>query len=407
MANKFDKSKFLIGAYFFNKEIYDDVHMKELADCGVDFLVAVDNDPALAELCKKYGIGIIAHNNIPGWWGGNGDNAGQYGKNLPLEKFDEIQKNYKPDDIIWGDYIVDEPNSKDFKHINEVCKKYREIYPGKLDFVNLYPNYASVPTNNDEETISQLGNKTYEEHIAQYVRDIDLNYICYDFYPYTGRPYDTYLENFDITAKACRRSNRDLWLIIQSGAWKKEDILDEYQILWQVNLCLAYGTSVIMHASYCKGWWDETTSCVDLKGEKNVTYYYVQRINKYLHEFGPQLLNYRNTAVYVNGDISKSHIKIRPQLLKQNNDIGEDIIDTDIVINADGAVLTGYFIGNTNNKKAVLLVNTNDPFNKDDVVNVNVSFKNNTVPVLYINGNQSQYTNSMTIKSGESVFIVY
>ncbi|MCL2517843.1 MAG: hypothetical protein FWF15_04700 [Oscillospiraceae bacterium] len=408
MSISFDRSKFLIGAYFFNKDLYDDAHVKEVADCGIDFLVAVDAAKPLLDLCKKYDIGMINHSNIPGWWGGDGDNAGKYKDHMPLTKLEVQKEKYADGDAIIGDYIVDEPNAKDFKHINEVIKKYSELFPGKFPFVNLYPNYASVPSNTDAEAVSQLGNATYLEHIAQYVEEIDNDYICYDFYPFTGRPYDSYIENFDIVAKACRKSKRDMWVIIQTGAWTADKILDEFQIRWQAYLSLAYGTNIIMHACYCKGWWDETTSCVNLAGNKNVTYDYAKNINEELHALGETFMKYYNTGVYVNGDITKAEAKIKPQLEWQNANTGEDILNDNIVVKADGAVFTGYFKEKCGTGSAVMLVNTNNPYEKNDGVNIILNFKNNVSATIFIKGKPRPLNKaSLSLASGEGVFITF
>ena len=389
--NNFDRNKLLIGAYFFTPDSYDDAHVKAAADSGIDFLVSVSLTENLLALCENYNVGLMANSNYNMWWGGDGDNAGKYYEYMPIDKVTAGKESFLSGSALIGDYLVDEPNAKDFKHINDVIAKYRELYPDKLPFINLYPNYASVPSNTDAQAISQLGNATYAEHIEQYIREIDLDYICYDFYPYTGRPFDTYIENFDVVAKACRKYNKDMWVIIQTGAWKAEDILDEYQIRWQTNLCLAYGSNIIMHACYCKGWWDETTSCVNLKGEKNVTYDYARNINAELNELSDTFMKYYSTGVYVHGDISKSHEKIRPQLEWQNDNVCADILNDNVTIKADGAVFTGYFNEKNGGGKAVLIVNTNNPYDENDTLDVEVTF-NGEVSIV-------------TLKSGEGKFI--
>jgi hypothetical protein len=370
----------------------------------------------------RYAKGYLSGNNVMANFDRNSDN---WHKKLasgiltmPLDKLESLKDSYTDGCALWGDYLVDEPNSKDFKHIQAVIDKYAEVFPGKFPFINLYPNYASIPKNTDDEAVSQLGNATYAEHIDQYVKEINLDYICYDFYPYTGRCFDTYLDNFDIVAKACRKSDRDLWVIIQTGAWKAEEILDEYQIRWQAYLCLAYGTKILMHASYSKGWWDVTTSCINNGGDKNVTYDYAKNVNAELHAFGDVFIDFTNTGVYVNGDISQSHERIRPQLEAQNRSAAGDVIQPNIKIDADGAVLTGYFTCRKSKRcgeSAVLLVNTNNPYGnaQSDNVTAQITFADNTDPTAYIKGlphklnlNENKKIN-LTLASGEGIFVTY
>lgn len=75
-----DRSKLLIGAYYYDKCIYDDAHMKEFADAGIQFIVGVPADDKLLNLCEKYNIKIITTSHFPLWWGGTGETGGTYHK---------------------------------------------------------------------------------------------------------------------------------------------------------------------------------------------------------------------------------------------------------------------------------------------------------------------------------------
>ena len=258
-----DRTKLLIGAYYFNKNLWNRENMVDLVNSGINFLVSVTADTTVLDLCQEENIGVITSSRIPMWWGDNGQRAGQYAQTYPINKLDDVAKTFKQHPAIWGDYPVDEPHSADMEHINNLVKRYNELFPDKLPYINLYPNYASF---------EQLGG-TYQEHIDQYVEKVNNDYICFDFYPYTGNKNVNmgFLENLDIVSRACRENDRDMWVILQAGAWKQEDMFEEFQIRWQCYTSLAYGAKIIMHASYSPGWWDENTSMVNNAGEKNPT----------------------------------------------------------------------------------------------------------------------------------------
>ncbi len=354
--------RYPVGAYYFRKESWTDAGMAQLRDMGVDFLVSVPADQALLALCEKYGIGLIASENIPLWWGGNGEKAGQYAAAYPLEKLAEARANYPRSAALWGDYCVDEPHVKDFKHIQAVVARYRELFPGSLPFVNLYPNYASLPKNTAEETVSQLGTATYAEHIASFVRAVDLPYLCFDFYPFGGPAFDSYFENFEIVSRACRDARREMWVIIQTGAWKAEELLQEFQIRWQANLCLAFGATCIMHASYSKGWWDATTACINEAGEQNATYAYAQRVNAELHALGGEFLRFRPLGVAVRGDLASAHPRLRPQLEYLKAQEQTPALAGICEVASDKAIVAGVFAERNGTRRALMLVNTHDPF---------------------------------------------
>ena len=413
------KGRYPAGLFSFDEGLWNDEGVKQAADTGADFFIAKSSEQ-LITLCGKYSLGIISSSNItPFWWGGDGKNAGDYAKQFPLERLDKVD-NYPSSSVLWGDYLVDEPNSKDFAHIGKVIQRYRQRFPDKIPFINLYPNYGRIHGNSDEEIVAQLGNTTYPEHIDQYVRSIDLPYICFDYYPFTGA-FDTYLENLDIAAKAGKKSNKEMWVIIQAGAWKRDEILDAYQIDWQVYMCLAYGAKAIIFASYSKTWWDETSSCVNTRGEKNKTYEYVSDICSVLHsELGTEFLKYQYQYTRVYGDVSSADKRIQPQLDKQNNYlIPPDL--PNVKITSDRAVIAGFFRNNEshdndrhgNDRHALMIVNTHNPFDSSITANVKIETgrskeicihggKKIIASVRSVNGNTVA---ELIIPGGQGVFV--
>jgi hypothetical protein len=403
-----DRSKLLVGAYYLTDNLHDDKHVQEVAAAGIDFLVAVAAKKDVLDLCHKYKIGVIASSNIPMWWGDDGKRAGQYRATLPLEKLDAIKQGYQSHPALWGDYPVDEPNVKDFGHIDDVIKRYHALFPGQLPYINLYPNYANTaPSGIDPElqkVPSQLGTTNYKEYIDKYVELVGTDYICFDSYPFTG-PFASYLENLDIVGAACRSSGRDMWVIIQTGAWKADAILGAYQIRWQAYLCLAYGTKIIMHASYSPGWWDESTSCVNKAGEKNVTYGYVQAVNAELHALSDIFMQYGNIGVYPCGTISGASARMVKQLEAQaaRNSVRGDSAGRELLagVEADGAVIAGCFKRHDGRGYAVMLVNAQDPWDAAAAVNVSLKLQGDA----YVKGAKTRLGNGLKLESGEGVFI--
>lgn len=399
--SEMDRSKLLIGAYYFDSQIWDDEHVKALADSGIEFLVGVPADEKLLSLCEKYGIGIIATSNFPLWWGGTGETGGTYCNAMPLEKVDEISAGYKRHPAIWGDYPIDEPNDKDFVHMGKVIARYGEKLPGLLPFINLHPYYEDV------RCTAWLG-APYRTYLNEYLEYIPNDYIAFDIYPYSNREVytPTYLYGLDINADACRRGGRDLWVIIQSGAWKAEDILDEYQIRLQCNVALTYGARVIMHASWSPGWWNETTSCVNKAGEPNVTAGYVKAVNREMRKFSDVFMKYRNLGVTSVGDIDKAGKDMAPQLheiRRINSEIyGWKEFDVCEKISVEGALLCGCF-ENENGGRAVMLTNVTDIDSNSHEAEAVVTPGFDCD--IYIRGEKIPQTDSFVLRSGDAAFI--
>lgn len=379
--------RYPVGIYYLSENLWDAEGVRRLAEVGVDFLVGVRPRARLLDLCMKHRIGIISSGNFQMWWGGDGSNAGHYEETFPLQTVERVRSVYPVSQAIWGDYLIDEPNVQDFKHINDVIQYYRRFLPNKMPFVNLYPNYASVAGNTPEQTVSQLGVGRYSDYIERYLQTIDLPYLCLDFYPLTGGedgPFDRYFENLDIAASACRRSGKALWMILQAGAWTPEEAIDTFQLRWQVGLSLAFGARAIMHASYSKGWWEESTACVTDAGEKNPMYDSVQRVNREIHAVGSDYLKYKNTGICVCGDLTNTHPRIRRQLNELPYKQSDVVIRRTGSIAADGAIVAGTFENETTNKRAMLLVNTQNPL--DASATVHVCLKSTTSMVILHRG---------------------
>jgi len=409
------KGRYPIGLFLFDKALWSDKGVCQAAGTGADFFVTTESSEPLYRLCEKYGLGIISSSNTsPGWWGGDGKNAGGYATHFPVERLDEIQKNYPQSPALWGDYPVDEPNAKDFAHIDKVLKRYGELFPDKLPFLNLYPSYGSLPKNTSAEIAAQLGNGTYAGHIGQYIQEIDLPYICFDYYPFTGTSvFLSYLENLDVVARACRRSKKEMWVIIQAGAWKAEEMPKGHQIDWQVYVCLAYGARALIYANYSKGWWHEATACADPDGNPTPTYGYVKSINSVLHSpLGPAFLEYMHIHTEVCGDISSSDKRMRPQLTKQNANPKPSRL-SNVAIHSDKAVIAGYFV--KSDGWAIMIVNAHNPFDSSISASVRLTTADKR-HIRILGGSKVSgsvlssgafSTVELTLESGQGAFVIF
>ena len=77
--------------------------------------------------------------------------------------------------VVWGYYIRDEPNARDFPELRKTVDEIRKARPGRLAYINLFPNYASE---------QQLGTKTYEEHVRRFVEEVGVDVLSMDHYPW-------------------------------------------------------------------------------------------------------------------------------------------------------------------------------------------------------------------------------
>ena len=307
-AQRMDRSKLLIGAYRYNPVGYDEAHVREVAECGVDFIVGVDPyERKVLDLFAKYGLGAFAYRVFDDWNGGHGENAGQMRSLRPKEKYEEQIRQYLADldhPAIWKMKLADEPNARDMAYIGEIAELVRARSPHAQTYVNLYPNYAMLAKNSKAEELSQLGTSTYREYIDTYCRTVPLDYISYDFYVYAPnekhrlRLLDQMYDNFDCVAEACRKTGRSFWYIPQVNSYKVK--VGEFEptsvnrLRFQAYTAMAYGAEVISWACWMPGWW--TNNVYTASGEKTAQYDKLKKVNAELKRLGPEYMRFRNLA---------------------------------------------------------------------------------------------------------------
>ena len=370
MGSRFDRNKLLIGTYILDVYARSEKHIKELKECNVDFIVALRNDitKETLDLLQKYGVGCDLTGTVPGWWGGDGSNAGKFESRVPLEMYEKAAENFTDHPAVWMIDIGDEPSALDFEYYGKVVAKVKELFPNQVPYLNLYPNYASVAQNTSEQTVNQLGTATYEEHIRRYVEEIDLPYISYDFYVYSlgrdgqGKMYD----NFRIVADACRRTGKDFWYVPQCNGMRPTDFTSEEQMRFQALCALCYGATAINWACWTAGWWNN--QILDKNGEKTEQYGKLAAVNAELASFGPHYMKYRNVATHMIGFgnmESVTAVRSLKENLKDSLDCGFALglkPESDSV-----SLLAGEMIGKDDPQShALLLMNASDHLCEND-----------------------------------------
>ena len=306
MNRHMDRSRLNIGAYILQPYARTERHIREIKECGVDFIVCMGDDRDALDLFAQYGVGAVVSGVAPGWWGGDGDNAGLMAQRNPLERYAEAAEGFTDHPAIWGIDIGDEPSALDFPHYGKVAALTEKRFPNQFAYLNLYPNYASVAQNTAEQTVNQLGTATYEEHVRRYCEYVGLDYLCYDFYMYSlsadrhsyGGVHRAY-ENLRVVADACRATGRAMWIVLQVNSNRPEEWISTDQLRFQAYSAMAFGAQVVTWACYTGGWWHNQV--LNGQGEKTEQYAKLRTVNAELHALGPAYMQYRNTSAHFIG----------------------------------------------------------------------------------------------------------
>ena len=300
MNTRIDRKKLLIGTYILDKYARTEEHVKQLKEAGIDLVVCLrDADRGILDLLDKYGIGCVLCGVVPGWWGGDGANAGTMCQVNTLDRFVDAAVKFVDHPAVWMIDIGDEPSAKDFDHIGKIVAKMEELFPRQLPYLNLYPNYASVAENSDSQALNQLGTVNYAEHIREYIEKVPLPYISYDYYVYAmgvsglAKMY----ENFDVVARACRETGRDFWYIPQCNGRHETDFTSVNQMRFQAYCALCYGAAAVNWACWTAGWW--CNFVLDSEGNKTEQYDKIRDVNRELRQLDTRYMNYRVVSTHL------------------------------------------------------------------------------------------------------------
>ena len=195
----------------------------------------------------------------------------------------------------WGYLIRDEPSANDFALLRTRVDALRKSSPGKLSYINLFPNYASP---------AQLGTDTYEEHVSRFVKEVDIDVLSMDYYPMfkpdvDGR--DGYCENLEVMRVFSLARGIPFWNFFNTMPFGPHSDPTESQLRWQIYSSLAYGAKGVLYFCYYTPFSHEFPkggAIITRDDRKTRHYYQAQRINHALKNLGPTLMKLTNMAVH-------------------------------------------------------------------------------------------------------------
>ncbi len=405
--NKMNLKRLNIGAYTLDEYARSEKHIKELSDAGIDYVIGnLYDDRKTLDLFEKYGIGAIVRDCVCGWWGGDGK-RGAHEKSHPIEYVDRVSQSFKDHNAIWGITSVDEPSALDFIHLNRITKRTEELFKNQFVYLNLYPNYATVAENTEDEAKSQLGTESYVKYIDLYCKNFDLDYICYDFYVYAVNPAK-YYENFYVVTEACRKHNKAMWIVLQVNSNKPEVWLSLNNLRYQSWTSMAFGAQNIIWACYTAGWWHNQV--LDKSGNKTEQYDKLKKVNEEIRSIADEYIKYENVSTHFVGfrdnkrDLPSSITSVDALTVGSFKNVRTE---------NQGALVAGYMKGRNGADGEALMVCAGDDYMDINPNNYNITFdvENNKRVELYSPSGKctlkklSDNSYSVNITSNDGVFI--
>ncbi len=237
----------------------------------------------------------------------------------------EIAEDYAEFENLVGWDITDEPNAAKFPILAAIVNAFRRYSPDRETVINLFPNYPSP---------EQLGNPDYISHLEEFVNVVRPHFISYDHYHFLGREKRNatidscsevdererlirlsaettvnrggFFENIEDIRNVSLKYDLDAMLIVlltEHGPYRN---LTYGELLWEVNMSLAYGMKRVSYFTYWEpahdDHWQWTNAMCDTVGNKMQHYYDVQSINKVIKPVGEYLFGRTSAGVYHIGD---------------------------------------------------------------------------------------------------------
>lgn len=285
--------KFHIGTYYLQANARTESHIKDLSDCGIDLVFGMNCDEAALDLFHKHGVGAVVTGVVPGWFGGNGDNAGTMCQRNSREKYVEGIRAFSDHPAIIGIDLGDEPSSADFPYYGQVAELVRELLPDKFLYLNLYPSYGMLAANSEAQVRKELGVPTYREYLEAYCENVELPYLSFDHYAYTSGT-ERLLSDLETAASCCKAYGKKLFVVLQVNSYEETVFLSEAQLLFQALSALAYGASAVSWACYSAGWWHNQV--LDPEGNKTQQYEKLKSVNQKLRYLAAEYMKYQWVA---------------------------------------------------------------------------------------------------------------
>ncbi len=304
-----------------------DAHYKDIAEANFTLVVGKSGTSAQEHLerCQRFGLQTLIE------------------ASGPVDKLADGP-------ACWGYLLVDEPGAGAFPDLAKRAEEIRTKRPGRFGYVNLYPNYAPL---------SALGTPSYDEHVAQFVREVKPEVLSMDHYPLMRPGGDTraaYCANLECFRKHALAAGIPFWNYFYSMPFNDRLDPTEAQIRWQIFTSVAYGAKGVLYFCYWTpgkgaagaGEFPKGGAIITAEGLKTRHYDEARRINGELKNLGPTLMKLTSTAVYhVNTETNETALAgspIRKLARVAGDPVGEFIIGASR--HADG-------------RRAVIIVNHN------------------------------------------------
>ncbi len=270
--------------------------LASIAQCN--FTLAGFVKPEDLPLCARLGLAAImapAKSKQP--WFGKWREMSDEEINRAVKQMVEATANSKS---VLGYFIMDEPGAPAFPSLAQAVAAVKKYAPGKLAYINLFPSYATVGAPDK----SQLGTATYTEYLEQFVNEVKPQILSYDNYmvQYSDDLADEkkaaiyYADLLEIR-RVAQKYGLPFWNIVSCNQIRKQTTTPSpANMAFQAYTTLAAGGRGVSWYKYYQDGYGYAP--IDGKGDKTMTWRYLQTVNHQLRTLGPIMNRLTSTGVF-------------------------------------------------------------------------------------------------------------
>lgn len=265
---------------------------REIAGCGFNVVLppcggwSTALNRQILDLCQQTGLkAIIGDGRLLA----KQPDAPDFAKNL-----DAVIADYANHPALAGYFLMDEPSASAFPLLGAVNRYLLKKDPKHLPYINLFPNYANE---------QQLGTKTYDEHVARYIREVQPALVSWDHYALLENgERNIYFRNLETVRRHCLQANLPFVQIVLSIPHGPYRDPDEADLRWQAYTTLAYGAKGILWFTY---WtpphdpqWRFRNAIINEKGMPSAKYTILKDLHARIRAVARVQMRLRSMGVY-------------------------------------------------------------------------------------------------------------
>jgi hypothetical protein len=191
----------------------------------------------------------------------------------------------------FGVQLRDEPGVDQMPVLGRIARELLKAMPGKLPYVNLFPNYANA---------KQLGTESYESYLREYRRLVALPYLSWDNYSLSdGEMQQSFYDNLETVRGIALEANIPFWNCILAQALFRYPEPSDATFNLQVYSTMAYGgRGIEMFTYFTPDLGNFRLAAIDRFGNRTATWEMLRRIANQIHGLAPTLAKLHSTGVY-------------------------------------------------------------------------------------------------------------